>query len=1131
MIVRRRWSASAWVCLGLALLHVASPASRAQDRPADVAQTVTNRVLELDGRAAYVELPIAAFDGLREATIEAWVRWDDWGYFCQWFAYGTDEPWSALGLNRFSESRILQYFVYPGRREDLRVIGVEASLPLGKWFHLAAVSGGGGMRFYLDGTLMGSDAYTGSFADLGKGTHALLGRSTWEGNAAFCGALDEVRLWSVARSVDEICAHMGRAARGDEPGLAGLWNFDAGDARDGSAHGRSGTLCDGARCVPAPYPGAEPRLRPALVRGEIRDGSGAPVGDALVRLSSRAGPMVEASSRPSGDFSVAVLDTGVYTVEVFSESARVPRREVSVAPGADLVLDLRPPPPHLVARWSAEGDARDGIGDHHGELRGKVTFAPGVVGQAFQFGGGDGDVVRVPGAPDLNPRGSFSLVAWIFPEADRCMAAMAMWGDYGEWTNHRAYYVEVVPGRRLDFAIADPSHQEDAAFHHLLTRPNVLALNVWTLVAAVWDAASGERRLYANGLLVNRRADTPGSIARSRADLGIGSVLHAPEVLDCAFTGRIDEAAVYGAALSDEEIARLYSAHAQAQWPAEGNATDATRSGHDGVAVGGVGFAPGVVGQAFAFDGHDGYVEFDPRIGNYGASDFSVELWLHRASVSGGGRPILVKGDAGANILKLHLTGAGHVAATLAGHQDSLRLVSGRPLSPEVWHHLVLVREGRQTHLYLDGELDGSAAMERIIELQTPSPLLLGGMPQAPSFAGRIDEIALHRRPLSADEIRATHGRIETAWHWSVWRTRLQTWGSVAVVLLALVTGGRYWSQRRARRRQEAQLAEAERARQASDAASAAKSAFLAHVSHEIRTPLNAILGHAQALRDEPSMTDAERRSLESICDQGGHLLQLLNDVLDLSKVEAGRQELQATDFHLGELVNGLASLFELHCRQKGLQFRVETDADIGTVHGDEGKLRQVLVNLLSNAVKFADTGEVVLLVRRIGRDHLFEVRDTGPGIAPELQEAVFQPFQQAPRGLAAGGSGLGLSIAQRHVELMGGSLELESAPGHGARFTFRLPLAPAATSRQAPTAPEVEAAPESFAGLALPAALRRRLREAARMHNVTEVKLCLEHLQGLGEREARLAAVLSGAVVRFDLRHVLEILEKTIDG
>ncbi len=499
MIANPRRSTLVKVWVSLALLALAASGTLAQQQSPATSPS-PNRVLELDGSGAYVELPVAAFEGLEEATIEAWVRWDDWDYFSQWFAYSTDDLYRSMGINHYSGTPRLQFFIYPGSMNALRAIIVETSLPLGKWYHTAAVSGSGGMRFYLEGALMGSDPYPGSFADLAPGNGVFLGKSPWEANEPFCGALDEVRLWSVARSAEEIRADMGRALRGDDPGLIALWDFDDGDARDRSANGHDGVLHAGARCLTTPHPGTQPRMPPAVVLGDIRDERGEPVVAARVLLKSRA-HTIETGTESDGGFSVAVFDTGSYTLEVFNEGVRFPRREFSVTSGASIELELRQPPAHLVASWAAEGDGRDGAGEHHGELSGDVTFAPGVVGEAFQFGDGSG-FVRVPNAPELNPQGSFSVVTWIFPESDRHMTLLGMWGDYGFWRNQRAYSLFVHTGRRLTFHIADSLHQEDAEYHLLHTRPNTLDLNAWTMVAAVWDAETGERRIYANGLLV-----------------------------------------------------------------------------------------------------------------------------------------------------------------------------------------------------------------------------------------------------------------------------------------------------------------------------------------------------------------------------------------------------------------------------------------------------------------------------------------------------------------------------------------------------------------------------------------------------------------------------------------------------
>lgn len=1100
--------------------------------PAFAQQESDNRVLELDGEGAHVELPVAAFRELTEATVEAWVRWDEWGFYSQWFSYGSDKgPWRAMGLNHFSYTATPQFFAYAPPAPP-SILAVQTGIDLGTWHHFAAVSGSAGMHLYLDGTRVASGEYSGGFARLGPDLEAFLGKSTWAANAYFRGGLDEVRLWSSARDVGQIRTDMSRPLSGNEPGLVALWNFDAGDGRDGTANGHDSVPHSGARFESAPFPGAVPPLRPTLIHGEVRSPNGALISAARVLFTHRSGDRIEANSQ-TGVFSVALPDSGVYTVGVTSDVARIAPQEIRSAPGTQLRLDLRPPPPSLVARWAGEGDLQDQVGDAHGRALGNVDFAPGVVGQAFLFDGES--AISVPQGPGLNPDGSFALAAWVFPEANEGVV-LDRWGDDKVWRDERAFSLQIVSGRRLLFSLSGADQQQDTAYHIFFTRANVLPLKAWTHVVGVWDADSGVRRLYANGLLVGQRVDRPGRITASQSDLGIGCHLHGPDNPTTRFHGRIDEVSFYNTSLSEDDIVRLYSAHSQALWPGEGNAVDATRSGHDGVAVGRATFASGIVGQGFAFDGTDGYYEFDSRIGNYGSHDFTVEMWLQPSSI-GDRRSLLVKGEshigsdsygAGQRALNLSIDNAGHIDIMLAGRLDTLRVGSTKPLRAGRWHHLVLVRENRYARLFLDGTLDKTAAAERVVSLQTPHPLLLGGSAQVPSFDGYLDEVALHRRALSPDEIHASYERITAAWRWRLWRTRLQTWGSLVLGLFALGLGARYLSQRRQRRREREQLAAEQHARQEADAANEAKSAFLANMSHEIRTPMNAIMGHAQLLRDDEEVDDDQRRrSVAAICEQGDMLLGMIDDILDLSKAEAGHMELQDNDFDLAELLDGLEMLFDVRCRQKGLRLQVRHDLPVTAMRGDESKLRQVLVNLLGNAVKFTDEGDVSLIVTAVDDEYLFEVRDTGPGITPEFQQVIFQPFRQGASGLASGGTGLGLAISQRHISLMGGRLELASEPDEGACFSFRIPL------RRSAAAPveSAKAAAVSSEDLTLPADLRSRLLHAAQMQNLTEVKRCLDELRQLGEPEARLAASLATAVQRFDLRPLIEAMERTGDG
>ncbi|MDD2851078.1 MAG: ATP-binding protein [Desulfuromonadaceae bacterium] len=235
-------------------------------------------------------------------------------------------------------------------------------------------------------------------------------------------------------------------------------------------------------------------------------------------------------------------------------------------------------------------------------------------------------------------------------------------------------------------------------------------------------------------------------------------------------------------------------------------------------------------------------------------------------------------------------------------------------------------------------------------------------------------------------------------------------------------------------------------AKDQAEASNRAKSDFLSSMSHELRTPLNAILGYAQILRRQENMTDQQRQQLEIMNSSGEHLLTLINDILDVGKIEASKMEVEDQGFDLPALLRQVMSLTRLHAEEKELHFGFE---EIGAVpryvHGDERKLRQILLNLLSNAVKYTRKGGITLRVGyRDDEAGLFfcEVADTGIGIPLDKQEAVFEPFTQlAASGQARVGTGLGLNITKRLLTLMGGTLTLESQSGRGSVFRLEAPL------------------------------------------------------------------------------------------
>ena len=245
----------------------------------------------------------------------------------------------------------------------------------------------------------------------------------------------------------------------------------------------------------------------------------------------------------------------------------------------------------------------------------------------------------------------------------------------------------------------------------------------------------------------------------------------------------------------------------------------------------------------------------------------------------------------------------------------------------------------------------------------------------------------------------------------------------------------------------EAALAEAQRLARL-------RSEFIAQMSHELRTPLNGILGYAQILQLDRTLDERQQAGLNVIRQSGEHLLTLINDILDLAKIEAGKLELYPGEIRLDKFLRTIAGMIGVRAERKLLAFTCDTAPDLpACIHADEKRLRQVLLNLLANAVKFTERGQITLRVKFTPPGRLrFEVEDTGVGIDPARREAIFQPFEQAgelPQRI--GGAGLGLAISRQFVQLMGGDIAVDSRPGEGSTFSFELQVPVVAASEDLP--------------------------------------------------------------------------------
>jgi signal transduction histidine kinase len=266
----------------------------------------------------------------------------------------------------------------------------------------------------------------------------------------------------------------------------------------------------------------------------------------------------------------------------------------------------------------------------------------------------------------------------------------------------------------------------------------------------------------------------------------------------------------------------------------------------------------------------------------------------------------------------------------------------------------------------------------------------------------------------------------------------------------------------------EQAMRRAEEARHAMEAANLAKSRFLANMSHELRTPLNAIIGYTELILDATygDIPERVRGTLQRVERSGRHLLGLINEVLDLSKIEAGQFKLDNAPFALPDTVTAAVASLESLAREKGLKLSAVTAPGLPQATGDEHRITQVLVNLIGNAIKFTDAGEVEVRATADANQFSITVRDTGPGVAPEFRTRIFEEFQQADTSTTRpkGGAGLGLAIAKRIVEMHGGELALlQSEVGRGSTFGFTIPRAGPPGAAAAPI--PAEKAPTSVEG------------------------------------------------------------------
>ena len=348
-------------------------------------------------------------------------------------------------------------------------------------------------------------------------------------------------------------------------------------------------------------------------------------------------------------------------------------------------------------------------------------------------------------------------------------------------------------------------------------------------------------------------------------------------------------------------------------------------------------------------------------------------------------------------------------------------------------------------------------------------------------------------------------------------------------------------------------------AKEAAEAANKAKTEFLANMSHELRTPLNAILGYTQLFKRDMTLSERHQKGIEVIHRSGEHLLTIINDLLDLSKIEAGQLEIESTEFYLPTMLHNLVEMTRIRANQRQIDFRYEQLSDLPLmVYGDEKRLRQVLLNVLGNAVKFTEEGEVLFRVGNpasfapipIGpeqqqeKDLLrFWIQDTGVGIAPERLEDIFFPFHQVrQKSLAVEGTGLGLSLSQRLLHIMGSQFHIQSIPGQGSIFWFDLKLLQVPATLPVEKKKnlwkyenEIDNETDSWKGvmnLVFPSEEELvNLRQFAEMRSITDIRRILERMKQQDPKLLPFINYIESFAQHYQFTHIINAVTSFLEG